>query len=194
MSDPDSSGQADGARQRIPTGVERTLRRAADDPAFLERLEQHRAQAARDAGIELTAIEATLLDTIDASRIAQMVANLPPTAPPSPPPGPAPVPAGIRPDFDPTRGSRDDLPGPSMAAHGIRPDMVPTHDVIRGSRTGVKVAVATGVVLAAGAGALLCVTAGNRPDLPPPSASAKEETDSADAGADADTDADGHDR
>ncbi|MBW2523239.1 MAG: hypothetical protein JRI23_03650 [Deltaproteobacteria bacterium] len=160
----DPTDSAPGEAAVISTGIERVLLRARDEPAFLAELEERRSDAARDAGIELSATEATMLDSIDPSAISQMVANLPAVDSASAEPLPDVLITGIRPDMPlATQGMRPDVPGQSP------------FDPVRGTRTGVKVAVAAGVVLAAGAGALLCVSAGARPDVPPPAAGSNPE-------------------
>jgi hypothetical protein len=172
----DPSDSKPGASAAVSTGIERALLRARDEPSFLAELQQRRSEAAREAGIGLSSTEAALLDSVEPSAIAQMVDNLPAGAPAlrdATPAGPC---QGIRPDLPGSiRGIQADTPGQAA------------FDPVRGSRTGVKVAVATGVVLAAGAGALLCATAGARTDVPPPAAGpAPEPEDASNDGVDPD--------
>lgn len=65
----------------VPTGVQRLLRLAAVEPAFLQTLAEHRDEAARAAGVRLSTAESTMLRAIPAPTLAQMVRALPP--PPS---------------------------------------------------------------------------------------------------------------
>lgn len=148
---------------RVPIGVERALQRAAQDREFFEALQARGAEAARQAGIELTATEARLLDTIGPERIARMVERLPPAVVEPVVAQPVFAAQGIRPDADPTRGIRPELLSPA----GIRPEP----SIVRGTRPGVKIAVAAGAVLTTGVvGTGLLLIAGSRPDEPPPPA------------------------
>ena len=130
--------------KKVPRGVETLIKRAAIDPAFRKRLFEHRNQAAREVGLELTMAESIILGTVRDAQLHAMIdamqvsdeerrALLDRAPLPNADPVPAVPPAapGIQPDlagepFLPrTRGIRPDLPEepprPSKPK-GIRPD------------------------------------------------------------------------
>lgn len=182
--DPPDSGSSATAAE-LPVGIERALARAAQDPAFRKDLQARRGAAAQDAGIELTAAERAVLESIEAQQLDGMVARLEGRLEALADPGAslapsAPVPGGIRPGAPQSFGIRPDAVQsagirPEFVSHGVRPEPPPVQGsrpdlpIVRGSRPGVAIALAAGAVVVGGAGAALLATAGNRPDeLPPP--------------------------
>jgi len=164
-----SDDPADSSRAALgyPIGVERALVRAAAEPAFLDDLKARRAVAAQEAGIDLTPSERAVLEAISEQQLEAAVALLVDRVivDPLPPQG-IELSAGLR--------------GDRALILGIRPD----HDVTRGIRPGLPVAVAAGAIVVGGAGALLLVSAGNHADLPPDPAAASAASVTAAGGAD----------
>ncbi len=72
----------DGSDRPIPSGLQRLLRLAALDDAFLEELVRHRAGVAQAAGISLGPSERAILAAIPGSQLRDMARTLPPPAPP----------------------------------------------------------------------------------------------------------------
>jgi hypothetical protein len=78
----DSSGRAgigrpggDRGTQPIPRGIEVLVKKASVDPAFRQALLEKRAAAAAEIGLELSATEAAMLDSVPRSQIEQIVQN-----------------------------------------------------------------------------------------------------------------------
>ena len=67
---------------QIPVGIQRLLRLASLDEGFRCELVEHRAGAARAAGVELRAAEEAILNAVPASQLEQMARMMPPPAPP----------------------------------------------------------------------------------------------------------------
>jgi hypothetical protein len=154
------------------------LTRATRDADFRADLRKRRAAAADDAGIELTAAERAVLKAIDDQQLDGMIGHLENRVIEVPVPEVVPPPAGIRPGLLVAQGVRPEAPTgirPDIPpVMGVRPDNDPTRGIrpepamVKGIRPGLPIALAAGVVVVGGASALLCVTAGNRPDEPPP--------------------------
>lgn len=151
-------------RNVIPVGVERVLSRAACDEAFKRDLLARGALAAQDAGIALTASERAVLDAIPADQLDRMIDLLPPDGSPA-------------------------YEAEQVLCLGIRPEQIreDRHDVSCGIRPTIPLAAAAvaGTVLVAGGGAMLMMTHGARPDMPPPTQVKPSDDVSGDAGADA---------
>lgn len=130
--------------KRIPRGIETLIKRAAIDPAFRQRLFEHKDQAAREIGLKLSMAESIMLGTVRDAQLNAMIdrmqvsdeerrallerSMLPDTNTASAPP---PATLGMQPDLEGgpsspvTRGIRPDLPeeGPRPPqSKGIRPD------------------------------------------------------------------------
>lgn len=99
----------------VPVGIQRLLRLAADDEAFLGEIEKRPDVAASTVCVNLTANELAILRAIPPEQLRLMVANLPHTdvEAQATPPLPPIAPQGIRPDQ------------PPVAPAGIRPDQPP---------------------------------------------------------------------
>jgi hypothetical protein len=61
--------------QPIPRGIEVLVKKASVDPAFRQALLEKRAAAAAEIGLELSATEATMLNSVPQSQIEQIVQN-----------------------------------------------------------------------------------------------------------------------
>ena len=66
----------------VPTGIQRLLRMAAVDAAFLKELIERRTEVAEAAGVQLSPSERAILQVIPAEQITAMAAQMPP--PPKP--------------------------------------------------------------------------------------------------------------
>lgn len=151
-----------------PRNLEQILAEAAADPALRELLLGDREAAARDLGLSesqrrlLMAVPdvqlVAVLDFLAVQGGADGPAQPPTTATGARPDSHPPV-QGIRPD-SPTRGIR-----PDFVSHGVRPSPGP----VKGIRPGrvLLTAAAAATLVTAGA-TMVCVTAGVRPDVPPP--------------------------
>ena len=170
--------------------IERVLIRARRDPEFRRELMSRRGDAAKDAGLELSESEQTMLASVGSEQLGQMLDALPlqsrRVAMERPPKDLMRCTSlGIRLDMPPER-----LDGSNGFFSGCQPDIsqppsVPAEGRIRGSRPSIPIALTAGAVLAVGAGAAISGTmlssGGARPDVPPPQSSAE------DAGMDADS-------
>ncbi len=168
MTSGDSSGSdRSGTGSTLPIGVERALTRATRDAEFRADLRKRRGAAAVDAGIELTAAERAVLEAIDERQLDRMIGHLEDRVVEVPTSEIVAAPGGIRPGPPAAQGIRPEAPA------GIRPNISAVMGVrpgprsVKGIRPGLPIALAAGAVVVGGASALLCVTAGNRPDEPP---------------------------
>jgi hypothetical protein len=123
-------------------GLEQALARAVVDAPFRARLLADRSRAALEEGIALTDSERTVLDSVPAAQLEEMISGLPPV-PVTPPP--------------------ELVVGPSM---GIRPDEI---GIVRGHTSGMtKVALGAVAVGAVAVGVGVCATLGHTAKVPPP--------------------------
>ena len=122
-------------------GFEQALARAAADLAFRTRLLADRSHAALQEGIALGDAERAVLDSVPATQLEAMIAELPPVAPAEPPPP---------------------VLGPSM---GIRPDEI---GIVRGHTSAVtKIALGTAVAAGVAIGVGTMCTMGHTAKVPP---------------------------
>jgi hypothetical protein len=72
----DGTGNTEGhAQQPIPRGIEVLVKKASIDPAFRQALLEKRASAAAEIGLELSAGEAAMLNSVPQSQIEQIIEN-----------------------------------------------------------------------------------------------------------------------
>jgi hypothetical protein len=179
MASGDSSGSGQSAPDSdLPIGVERALARATRDDQFRADLRKRRGAAAEDVGIELTTAERAVLEAIDEQQLDVMIGHLEDRVVEVPKPQGSLSPAGIRPGQLVSQGIRPEAPAgirPGIQpVMGVRPDPNPAKGLrpgpgkVRGIRPGLPIALVAGAVVVGGASAMVCATAGNRPDEPPP--------------------------
>jgi hypothetical protein len=142
-----------------PRNLEQILAEAAAQPALRELLLVDREAAARDLGLSQT--DRQVLMAVPDAQLAAVLDVLAVQESEGGPSAPSAVATGVRPDRPPpVQGIR-----PEVSSHGIRPMPGP----VKGIRPGrvLLTAAAAATVVTAGA-ATVCVTAGVRPDVPPP--------------------------